>query len=317
MKYVVTGCAGFIGSTLVDSLLEKGNHVVGIDNFSTGRKDFLSKANQNDNFLLVENDLKNIKQYSEVLENAGMVFHFAANADVRFGLNHPSKDLHENTYNTFLLLEAMRKVNINNLIFASTGSVYGETEIIPTPETCPFPIQTSLYGASKVAAEGFISAYCEGFSFNAAVCRFVSLMGPRYTHGHVVDFVESLKKDSTKLKILGDGSQFKSYFHIDDCIRAMLILSEKITKKEIKGFFPINLGTEEGISIKDSASIIISELGFKTELFFTGGRQGWIGDNPIIQLDINKAKKLGWEPNYSIEKSIRNTAKWVYENLFI
>ena len=153
----------------------------------------------------------------------------AANADVRFGLNHPLKDLKENTQNTCILLEVMRSINTKNLIFASTGSVYGESKQIPTPENCPFPIQTSLYGASKIAAESFISAYCEGFGFNAVVCRFVSLMGKRYI-SHVFDFVSSLKNPH-ELEILGDGQQFKSYFHIEDCINAMLLFANCLENK--------------------------------------------------------------------------------------
>ena len=314
MKCTVTGCAGFIGSTLVDKLLSKGHQVAGIDNLSTGRMKFLSNSINNSNFNFIEGDMKDIENYKNLINDSEIIFHMAANADVRFGLNHPSKDLNENTLNTFKLLEVMRSLSIKNIIFASTGSIYGESKEIPTTENCPFPSQTSLYGASKLAAEAFISAYCEGFKFNAAVCRFVSLMGPRYTHGHVVDFVKSLKNDPRSLTILGDGSQFKSYFHIKDCMNAMLILAEKIGES-IKGFYPINLGTEEGITVKESAEIICKTLGYKPTLNFTGGNQGWIGDNPRIQLDIKKAKSIGWEPYLSIKDSIADTAKWVDLNL--
>ena len=151
-------------------------------------------------------------------------------------------------------------MDIKNIIFASTGSVYGESSQIPTSETCPFPTQTSLYGASKLAAEGLISAYCEGFGFNSAACRFVSLMGPRYTHGHVFDFVGSLIKRPESLEILGDGTQFKSYFHVNDCMAAMINFAEKLLNKELKGFNVINLGTEEGISVTNSAKIICKHL---------------------------------------------------------
>ena len=314
MKYIVTGCAGFIGSNLVDRLLKNGYQVFGIDNLSTGRREFLKDALKEKRFFFVEDDINQLHKYEEHLFNTKAVFHMAANADVRFGLNHPLKDLKENTQNTCLLLEVMRSINTKNLIFASTGSVYGESKQIPTPENCPFPIQTSLYGASKIAAESFISAYCEGFGFNAVACRFVSLMGERYTHGHVFDFVRSLKKNPHELEILGDGQQFKSYFHIEDCINAMLLFANCLENK-LKGFHPLNLGTEEGITVAESARIICDTLGFNPKFVFKGGKQGWIGDNPIIQLDINKAKSFGWNPKYSIKESIENTAKWVYEYL--
>lgn len=314
MKYIVTGCAGFIGSNLVDRLLKNGCQVFGIDNFTTGRKEFLRNALKEKNFFFVEDNINQLHKYKEHLVNTRAVFHMAANADVRFGLNHPLKDLKENTQNTCLLLEVMRSINTKNLIFASTGSVYGESKQIPTSENCPFPIQTSLYGASKIAAESFISAYCEGFGFNAVACRFVSLMGPRYTHGHVFDFVRSLKKNHQELEILGDGKQFKSYFHIEDCINAMILFANSL-ENNLKGFHPFNLGTEEGITVAESANIICDTLGFKPRFIFKGGKQGWIGDNPIIQLNIDKAKSYGWNPKYSIKESIENTAKWVYDFL--
>lgn len=314
MKYTVTGCAGFIGSNLVDKLLQQDCEVIGIDNLSTGRNEFLETASINKNFTFVNEDICRIENYKKLLEGSHTVFHMAANADVRFGLKHPMKDLQENTINTCNLLEAMRSVDVKNIIFASTGSVYGENKQIPTLEFCPFPIQTSLYGASKVAAEAFISAYCEGFEFNAVACRFVSLMGPRYTHGHVYDFVKSLKKDPHQLLILGDGKQFKSYFHVDDCVNGMILFSS-LFKKILKGFTPINLGTEEGITVAESAQIISNAVGLNPIYKFTGGKQGWIGDNPIIQLDISRAKELGWHPKKSIKESIKQTAQWVYRYL--
>ena len=217
MKFLVTGCAGFIGSNLVERLLSEGHSVIGIDNLSTGKLEFISDYLNNNSFEFIKYDLKDINDLVSKIKNVEIVYHLAANADVRFGLSNPTKDLNENTINTCRLLEAMREININNIIFASTGSIYGNTTEIPTIESCSFPSQTSLYGASKIAAEAFLSAYCEGFDINAVSCRFVSLMGPRYTHGHVYDFVKSLIKDSKKLIILGDGKQYKSYFHISDC----------------------------------------------------------------------------------------------------
>jgi len=316
LKFTVTGCAGFIGSNLVDKLLESGSEVFGIDNFSTGKKYFLSKALKNNKFIFIEDNLNQIQKYKKFVKESKAVFHLAANADVRYGLNHPLKDLQENTVNTCSLLETMREVDVKNIVFASTGSVYGENKQIPTKEDCPFPTQTSLYGASKIAAESFISAYCEGYSFNAVACRFVSLMGPRYTHGHVFDFVKSLKSNPKVLTILGDGTQFKSYFHVEDCLEALILFANQLNTK-ILGFLPINLGTEEGITVKDSAKIICNTLGLDPRFEFTGGKQGWIGDNPIIQLDISRAKSLGWKPKFKIKESIKDTTIWIdqYEEI--
>ena len=315
MKILLTGCAGFVGSNLLDNLIKKGHYVIGIDNLSTGKIDFINEYFEKNNFKFFQSDLREIRNLMDELKDIEMVYHLAANADVRFGLSQPTKDLNQNTVNTCILLELMRELGIKNIMFASTGSIYGNTKEIPTTENCSFPTQTSLYGASKIAAEGFLSAYCEGYEFNAVSCRFVSLMGPRYTHGHVFDFVESLIKDSKKLKILGDGKQYKSYFHVSDCINAMIILTEKIFNGSIKGYLPVNLGTEESITVENSASIICKVLNKKPKFIFTGGRQGWIGDNPRIQLDISRAKSFGWIPKIDIYSSIEETTLWVYDYL--
>ena len=311
MHLFITGCAGFIGSTVCDYFLSKGVKITGIDNFSTGKEIFLKKAIKNNLFNFIKADLKDKEIYTPFLKNVDLVIHLAANADVRRGLDHPTKDLLENVFNTSNILEAMRKNDVRNIIFSSTGSVYGEADILPTPENCPFPIQTSLYGASKIAAEGLISSYCEGYGFNSVTLRFVSLLGPRYTHGHVFDFVSKLKKDSSKLDILGDGNQDKSYFHVLDCVDAIQIFCEKIISQSINGFNVFNLGTRESIKVKDSAKIICETLKLNPEFHFSGGYQGWIGDNPIIKLDISKANLYGWEPKRTIKSSIIETAIWV------
>ena len=212
MKYFVTGGAGFIGSNMVDRLLsEPENEVVAYDNFSTGRREFLEDALKNDRFTLVEGDTLDLDTLTQAMAGADFVFHFAANADVRMGCEHPKKDLEQNTIATFNVLEAMRANGIKRIGFSSTGSVYGEAEVIPTPEDAPFPIQTSLYGASKLACEGLLAAYAEGFGYTAYIFRFVSILGERYTHGHVFDFCKRLKDDPKHLHILGDGHQKKSY----------------------------------------------------------------------------------------------------------
>ena len=188
----VTGAAGFIGSNLVDRLLADGKGVVGWDNFSTGQKEFLDGALKNPGFKLIEGDNLDVPALSKAMAGCDTVFHLAANADVRFGLEHPSRDLQQNTIATFNVLEAMRANGIKCIAFSSTGSVYGEAEKIPTPEDASFPIQTSLYAASKVAGECLIQSYCEGFGFEGYIFRFVSILGERYTHGHVLDFYRQL-----------------------------------------------------------------------------------------------------------------------------
>ena len=198
-----------------------GNQVIGFDNLSSGMLEFLADARRAPNFKMIEGDLLDDKLVQASMEGVDVVFHFAANADVRFGLEHPRKDLEQNTIATFNVLEAMRANGVRKITFPSTGPVYGEAKVFPTPEDAPFPIQTSLYGASKLACEGLIAAYCEGFGFNAWIFRFVSILGERYTHGHVFDFCKQLKKDPTRLKILGNGRQRKSYLYVQDCIDAI------------------------------------------------------------------------------------------------
>ena len=253
-KYIVTGSAGFIGSTLVDRLLEKGYQVIGVDNFSTGRQEFIAKAKQSPDFLQIKADLMDSQTLDEIFatHQPDMVFHLAANADVRLGTENPSKDLEQNTIATFHILDAMRKSNVKKIAFSSTGSIYGETEVIPTPEDAPFPVQTSLYGASKLAGEGLIQAFAEGYGFNSWIFRFVSILGERYTHGHIFDFCQKLTNDPNRLHILGDGMQDKSYMYVQDCIDAMFTATEHATNK-VNIF---NLGVESSIKVRDSARII-------------------------------------------------------------
>jgi UDP-glucose 4-epimerase len=227
-RIAITGAAGFVGSNLVDSFLKRGVVVLGIDNFSTGRNQFLSHALKNPNFRLLTQDIYSGQDLSESFVGVDAVFHLAANADVRFGPGYPSRDLEQNTIATHRVLEAARIAGVKKFIFSSTGSVYGETKIIPTPENAEFPIQTSLYGASKLACEGMISAYAESFEMQVWIFRFVSILGPRYTHGHVYDFYKQLRDNPHKLTVLGNGHQKKSYLHIADCINAIHIVSQLI-----------------------------------------------------------------------------------------
>lgn len=310
---LVTGCAGFIGSHLVDRLLKMGLQVVGVDNFSTGQRRFLTDALKHPNFRLREIDLLDLDALKRAFAHSEAVFHLAANADVRFGTEHPRRDLEQNTIATYNVLEAMRANSIQKIAFSSTGSVYGEASVIPTPEDAPFPIQTSLYGASKAAGEGLIAAYCEGFGFQSWIFRFVSILGERYTHGHVFDFYHKLKIDPTLLTVLGNGKQRKSYLYVQDCIDAMLLAMDLATDR-VNIF---NLGVDGYCEVNDSIGWICEELGVKPKLEYTGGDRGWIGDNPFIFLDTRKILSLGWKPQYGIRDGVVKTVEYLRANEWV
>ena len=313
MNCVVTGCAGFIGSTLVDRLLAQGDYVVGVDNFSSGQMQFLKNALANPLFKLIECDLLDVDALTKSFIGADVVFHLAANADVRFGTLHPRKDLEQNTIATYNVLEAMRANGIKKIAFSSTGSVYGDSPVVPTPEDGPFPIQTSLYGASKAAGEGLISAYCEGFGFQACIFRFVSILGERYTHGHVFDFYQKLKADPGLLQVLGNGKQRKSYLHVQDCVDAILLAMDKATGK-VNIF---NLGVDGYCEVNDSIGWICEELGVKPRLEYSGGDRGWIGDNPFIFLDTRRIQALGWKPKFDIREGVLKTVQYLRANEWV
>lgn len=313
MRYFVTGGAGFIGSNLVDRLLLLGNHVVVYDNFSTGQERFLERAYLSPRFKLVRGDVLELKRLSEAMKGCDFVFHLAANADVRFGTEHPRKDLEQNTIATFNVLEAMRANGTRRIAFSSTGSIYGEPEIFPTPEDAPFPVQTSLYGASKLAGEGLIEAYCEGFGFQGYIFRFVSILGERYTHGHVFDFYKKLLANPHELRVLGNGRQRKSYLYVQDCLDAMLLAIEKAQEK-VNIF---NLGTNQYCEVNDSIGWITAHLGVTPKLNYTGGQRGWIGDSPFIFLDCSKIRQLGWEPKWSIREGVIKTLEYLQANPWV
>lgn len=314
VKYFITGGAGFIGSNMVDRLLmEPENEVVVYDNFRTGRKEFLADAVKNPRFSLVEGDTLDESRLTESMKGCDFVFHFAANADVRMGCEHPSKDLQQNTVATFHVLEAMRTNGIKRIGFSSTGSVYGEAEVIPTPEDAPFPVQTSLYGASKLACEGLIAAYCEGFGFSGYIFRFVSILGERYTHGHVFDFYRKLSENPETLHVLGDGHQKKSYLYVKDCMEAILTVIRNANEK----VNIYNLGTDEYCEVNDSIGWITKKLGVTPSLTYEGGERGWIGDNPFIYLDTKKVRSLGWKPQYTIEDGIIKTVEYLAANPWV
>ena len=315
-RIFVTGAAGFIGSNLVDRLLASDHKVVGWDNFSTGQHRFVEAASPH--FRLIEGDNLDLDQLTRAMEGCDTVFHLAANADVRFGLEHPSKDLNQNTIATFNVLEAMRANGISRIAFSSTGSVYGEATVIPTPEDAPFPIQTSLYAASKVAGEGMIQAYCEGFGFEGYIFRFVSILGERYTHGHVFDFYKQLIDHPDQLKVLGDGNQRKSYLYVKDCLNAMLRVMNRETAAKAKHRCEVyNLGADEFCAVRDSISWICGHLGLHPKLEFTGGERGWVGDNPFIYLETAKIRETGWRNQLTIQAAVLKTLDWLGANTWV
>ena len=313
MRMLVTGGSGFIGSHLVERLLNEGHEVIVVDNFSTGQKAFLNDVISSKQCQLISGDLLDEDFLNTVMRKVEFVWHLAANADVRYGTKYPRRDLEQNTIATFNVLESMRKNGVRNIAFSSTGSVYGDAPVIPTPEDCPFPEQTSLYGASKLACEGLVSAYCEGFDMHGWIFRFVSILGERYTHGHVVDFFGQLQNHPGQLNILGDGEQRKSYLYVHDCIDAMLV-AIKVKQKRVE---ILNLGTDEYINVNDSVGIITRTLGFNPARTYSGGDRGWVGDSPFIFLDCTRIRSLGWSPRHSIREGIIKTVTWLQNNPWV
>jgi UDP-glucose 4-epimerase len=315
VRALVTGGAGFIGSNLVDRLLMAGHSAVAYDNFSTGQEQFLDRALRctGGRFTLVRGDILDQPALASAVRGADIVFHLAANADVRHGTEHPERDLQQNTIGTFNVLEAMRTNGVKRIAFSSTGSIYGEPDIFPTPEHVSFPTQTSLYGASKLAGEALVQAYCEGFGFQGYIFRFVSILGERYSHGHVFDFYKHLRENPNELTVLGNGEQRKSYLHVQDCVDAILTALERATDR-VNVF---NLGTDEYCHVRESIGWITDELRLSPKLAYTGGERGWIGDSPFIFLDCRKIRALGWTPKLSIREGVVSTLRYLQENVWL
>jgi UDP-glucose 4-epimerase len=234
----------------------------------------------------------------------------AATADLRFGFEQPRRDLEQNTIATHSVLEAMRSNGIARIAFASSGSVYGDAPRVPTPEDAPFPVHTSLYGASKAAGEAMITAYCAGFGFQSYIFRFVSILGERYTHGHVFDFYRQLRSDAARLRVLGNGRQRKSYLYVQDCLDAMLLAIER-SNDRVNIF---NLGSNEHCEVNESIRWICEALGVAPKLEYSGGDRGWIGDNPFIFLDTAKINALGWQPRLTIRQGVLKTLDYLRSN---
>jgi UDP-glucose 4-epimerase len=310
MKVLVTGGAGFIGSHVVDELLHRGDTVVVYDNLSTGFKVHLEDAARTGRLTLIQNDILSTRALAQAMEGVRTVFHLAANADVRGGQQRTAIDLEQNIVGTHSVLEAMKMVQAEEIVFTSSATVYGEPSLFPTPETYA-PQQTSLYGASKLAAEAMIQAYSEYFGIRSYAFRFVSWIGERYSHGVVFDFVNKLRENPNRLEILGDGSQKKSYLHVQDGIRGMFLAMERI--RDLKNV--INLGHLECVDVSHVARWVCEEMGLKDVSYdYTGGARGWLGDSPFVHLDISKLQAVGFNPQISIEDGIRRTVRYLLTN---
>ena len=305
-KILVTGGAGFIGSHLVDRLIEKGNRIIVFDNLSSGKMEFIEHHLENQDFTLIKGDLLNQEAIEKACKDIDLVCHVAANPDVRLGASNTKVHLDQNILATYNLLEAMRKNNIKKIAFTSTSTVYGEANIMPTPEDYGPLIPISLYGASKMACEALITSYSHTFDMQAWIFRFANIVGPRSTHGITVDFIRKLQENSNLLEILGDGKQEKSYLHVSECVDAILYLIEE-SKEKVNIF---NIGSEDTISATEIGKAVTEEMGLSdVEFIYTGGSRGWKGDVPRMRLGIEKMKNLGWKPGYTSERSVRETAR--------
>jgi UDP-glucose 4-epimerase len=313
-RALITGGAGFIGSNLADRLLSDGVEVVVYDNFSTGQRRFIEGVEATVGGAVHEGDVLDGDRLEDSMRGCDIVFHLAANADVRHGLEHPDRDLRQNTIATFTVLDAMRRAGVRRIVFSSTGSVYGEPDVFPTPEDCPFPRQTSLYAASKLAGEGLVQAFCEGYGFSGVILRFVSIMGERYTHGHLFDFYSKLLDDPSRLDVLGDGQQRKSYLYVADCLDAITLL---VSRHHEAGSAVYNLGTDEVTDVDRSIAAISRHMGVEPEISYVGGTRGWVGDSPLIHLDCARLRALGWRPKLSIDEAVQQTLRWFDYNPWV
>jgi UDP-glucose 4-epimerase len=303
----VTGGAGFIGSHIVDRLAQIGADVTIYDNFSTGQEQFINHHAGKSKIRIVRADVLDSERLKKEMAGCDFVFHLQANADVRGGITRTRVDLEQNTIATWHVLEAMRINDIRRLVFASSAAVYGEPDVFPTPESYA-PLQTSLYGASKLAGEAVVQAYSEYFGITSYIFRFVSWIGERYSHGVIFDFFNKLRHNTQLLEVLGDGRQRKSYLDVIDGVDGIFYAVEHA--KERKNIF--NLGHDEFMSVLDLADIVVEELGLKEVRYhLTGGERGWLGDSPFVHLDTTKLKTLGWRPQISIEQGIRNTVRYL------
>ena len=311
MKAFVTGGAGFIGSHLVDRLINNGNSVTVFDNLSSGEKEFLSKHMNNEKFSFTQADLMNLEDVKKHIKGHDVIFHLAANPFVRLGEKQTRLDLEQGPIATYNLLESMRLNDIKKIVFSSSSVVYGETPGIDIPESYGPTSPISLYGAGKLGAEGLITSFCGTFGFQTWIYRFANVVGIRGTHGVIVDFVEKLRKNPTELEILGDGKQQKPYLHVSDIVEGIMYGFEK-SNEQINMF---NLGPDSNTTVTRIAEMIVEEMDLSDVKFkYTGGARGWAGDIPRFQLDANKIRVLGWNENYSSDDAVRKSIREILDN---
>ncbi len=317
-RAIVTGGAGFIGSNIVDHLLNKGWEVAIIDNLSTGREEFIREALRSRKVSLVKADLK-FSGWENILSGANMVYHLAANPEVKSSITDPRTHFQENVLATFNVLEACRRNDVSVFIFASSSTVYGDAEKFPTPEEHPLkPI--SMYGAAKLASEDLISAYSRIYGIRSVIFRFANIVGPRQTHGVIVDFIKKLRKNNRRLEILGDGSQRKSYLHVNDLIKGIDAGVNYLI--QTNGDYEVfNVGNEDWVTVREIADIVVEEMGLNNvEYVFKPGTpdgRGWVGDVKFMLLDVSKLESLGWKPTMSSSEALRKTVKWVLNSGFV
>jgi len=298
---VVTGGAGFIGSHLVDTLVAQGNEVLVIDSLVAGRKETIARHIDACSIRFLQKDLLS-EGWQDAIAGADRLFHLAADPDVRQSAANPDPAIQNNVIATYRVLEAMRLHEVPELVFTSTSTVYGEARVIPTPEDYTPLEPISVYGASKLACEALISAYCHSFGMKAWNFRFANIIGERSGHGVITDFIHKLRMNPDELEILGDGKQAKSYLEVHECIAAMLYATGK-ARGTVNTF---NIGSEDWIDVKTIAEIVIEEMHLSgTEMRFTGGERGWIGDVPRMQLSLERIKALRWKPQRGSRDSVR------------
>jgi len=308
-KALVTGGLGFIGSHLVDRLLADEWRVVVLDNLLTGHRSNLAKQKGNALLNVIEGDIRNIETVSKCVEGCDAVFHFAAHALMRASLRDHRADLDYNIVGTLNVLESMIENSVPDFVFASTSALYGEAEVTPTPETYS-GIQTSLYGAAKLAGEGYASAFAEFSSLKVWAFRFGTVLGERCRRGAIWDFVHKLLTDPLELEILGDGKQSKDYLFVRDCIDGVMLGYAKGSGR-VNIF---NLGLQEQITVNELADIVVKEMGLSgVRRKYTGGERGWVGDNKVVYLSTRKMRELGWKPGMSPPEAIRFTTRWTLQ----
>ena len=309
----MTGGAGFIGSHMVDSLIERGDDVFVLDNLSAGSLENLSKAGASKKFKFFEGDLKEFRNFPEVLRDVTLVYHFAANPEVRVGHTDPSVHFNDNLLATFRLLEGMRgSKDARTIVFASTSTVYGEATKLPTSEDYGPMLPISTYGASKLGCESLISSYAYTHGMRGLVLRLGNCVGRRSRHGVLHDFIKKLRANPDELEILGDGSQNKSYIHIDDCISAILMIYNKFASTDARADV-YNVSSPDQVRVRRIGEIVMEEMRLRdATLRFTGGvdgGRGWLGDVKMMHLGVDKLIKLGWTPKLNSEQVIRTATR--------